>query len=250
MRTIRIYTPQVLNAGSDCVLDAAPSHHLSTVLRARADQAIELFNGDGNVYAAHIVAIGRKAVTVTIDDCSSTDNESPLQIELGIGISKGDRFDFVLQKSTELGVTTITPLVTERTEVRLDHERAGKKLEHWRQVIISACEQSGRNVLPSVNAIQKLTDWTAQCDAPQKFVLHHRAEKSPGSQAKPPRVALLVGPEGGLSSAEIETAEKAGFVAWRLGPRVLRTETAPLAAITALQCVWGDFSQTLPCSDN
>src|SRR5689334_2646569 len=142
MRTTRIYTPQPLKAGADCALDASPSHHLATVLRARVDQTIELFNGDGNRYAARITAISKKAVNVVIEDCEATDNESPLSIELGIGISKGDRFDHVLQKSTELGISAITPLITERTEVRLDHERAEKKLEHWRQVVISACEQS------------------------------------------------------------------------------------------------------------
>lgn len=243
MRTIRIYTPQTLTAGTDCALDASPSHHLATVLRARLDQAVELFNGDGNCYTARITAIGKKAVTVAIGDCMPTHNESPLQIELGIGISKGDRFDFVLQKSTELGVTAITPLITERTEVRLDHERAGKKLEHWRQVIISACEQSGRNLVPVLNPIRKLSDWAGTCDAPQKFVLHHRAERSPAAATNPRRVALLIGPEGGLNSDEIAGAEKAGFDAWRLGPRVLRTETAPLVAITALQWMWGDLAE-------
>jgi 16S rRNA (uracil1498-N3)-methyltransferase len=242
MRIIRIYTPQMLNAGSDFALDAAPSHHLATVLRARTEQPIELFNGDGKTYPAVITAVSKKAVTVRISDSVAANNESPLKIELGIGISKGDRFDFVLQKSTELGVTAITPLVTERTEVRLDQERAEKKLEHWRQVVISACEQSGRNVLPAINAIQKLADWTAHCDAPRKFVLHHRAEHGPDPQAAPQRVALLIGPEGGLGSDEIAAAEKAGFTAWRLGPRVLRTETAPLAAITALQWIWGDLA--------
>lgn len=243
MRTIRIHTQQALSAGSECVLDAAPSHHLATVLRARTDQAIELFNGDGNAYAARIISISKKAVTVTVESCTPHNNESPLGIELGIGISKGDRFDFVLQKSTELGITAISPLITERTEVRLDNERIEKKTEHWRQVVISACEQSGRNSIPDVNAPQKLADWMSTCDAPQKFVLHHRAARAPDAAMKPLRVALLIGPEGGLSQQEIAAAEQCGFSAWRLGPRVLRTETAPLAAITALQWLWGDLQQ-------
>jgi len=242
MRSIRIYTPQALNAGDDCVLDAAPSHHLATVLRARADQSIELFNGDGNTYTARITAISKKAVTVIVENSTPADNESPLHIELGIGISKGDRFDFVLQKSTELGVTAITPLITERTEVRLDAERAEKKIEHWRQVVISACEQSGRNVVPVISDIAKFSDWTSNCDADRKFVLHHRADASPSGATRPPRVALLIGPEGGLSTDEIAAAEQCGFAPWRLGPRILRTETAPLAAITALQWLWGDLA--------
>jgi len=132
-------------------------------------------------------------------------------------------------------------LITERTEVRLDAERAEKKLEHWRQVVISACEQSGRNIIPKIDAIQKVGDWISSCNAERKFVLHHRADKSPTGDIKPQQVALLIGPEGGLSSDEITAAEKAGFAPWRIGPRVLRTETAPLVAITALQWLWGDF---------
>lgn len=243
MRTVRLYTSQPLHSGSECVLEAAPSHHLATVLRARSEQPVELFNGDGHAYRATIVAIGKKAVTVHIDDRVASHNESPLAIELGIGISKGDRFDHVLQKSTELGVSKITPLFTERTEVRLDGERAEKKREHWRQIVISACEQSGRNTLPVVDNTQKFGDWIAYCDAGQKFVLHHRAERSPVAAAKPSTVALLIGPEGGLSADEIVAAERCGFKPWRLGPRVLRTETAPLVAITALQWLWGDLAE-------
>jgi 16S rRNA (uracil1498-N3)-methyltransferase len=242
MRTIRLYTTQSLSIGTESVLEAAPSHHLATVLRAKTDQPVELFNGDGNSYSARIVALQKKSVTVVIDACTTTTNESPLAIHLGIGISKGDRFDYVLQKSTELGVTAITPLLTERVEVRLDYERGEKKLEHWRQVVISACEQSGRNVVPLVHAPQKLADWTAQCQAERKFVLHHRADAALSPAQKPKTTALLIGPEGGLSQAEIALAQNNGFEAWRLGPRVLRTETAPLAAITALQWIWGDLA--------
>jgi len=241
MRTIRLYAAQTMGNGQEIQLDAVPSHHLAIVLRAKPGQVVELFNGDGNRYSARVSAISKKCVTVAIDDCVATNNESPLHVELGIGISKGDRFDFVLQKSTELGVTAITPLITERTEVRLDAERVEKKLEHWRQVVISACEQSERNVIPTVNTLHKFADWVGSCDAEQKFVLHHRAEQSPAGSARPQKVALLIGPEGGLAADEIMAAEKSGFTPWCLGPRVLRTETAPLVAITALQWLWGDF---------
>jgi 16S rRNA (uracil1498-N3)-methyltransferase len=244
MRTIRLYTPQQLQAGGECVLEAGASHHLATVLRARTGQAVELFNGDGCAYQARITAIAKKSVTVEIDNRSDTVAESPLQIELGIAISKGDRFDFVLQKSTELGVTCITPLLTGRTEVRLDRERAERKAGHWRQIVIGACEQCGRNVVPQLNAVSKLDDWLTACDAQMKFVLHHRAAGRPAtSAAAPQRVALLIGPEGGLAADEIAAAEQRGFIAWRIGPRVLRTETAPLAAITTLQWLWGDLQQ-------
>jgi 16S rRNA (uracil1498-N3)-methyltransferase len=241
MRIARLYTSQQLSVGSEVALEAAPGHHIATVLRAKPDQCIELFNGDGKAYSARITQLQKKSVIVHIDDCQIPDNESPLNIELAIGISKGDRFDLVLQKSTELGVTSITPLITERTEVRLDGERAEKKLDHWRQVVISACEQSGRNRLPTVNNTQKIADWVAGCQAEMKFVLHHRAEQSPEAASTPAGVALLIGPEGGLSNDEIADAQRRGFAPWRLGPRILRTETAPLVAITALQWLWGDL---------
>ncbi len=150
--------------------------------------------------------------------------------------------DWVVQKSTELGVGAITPLFTEHTGVKLAGARSEKKARHWRQVAISACEQCGRNRLPAVHAPQKLEDWLASTLADRKFVLHHRAESvsNPGDAA-PASIALLVGPEGGLSEEEIFSAERAGYSSLRLGPRVLRTETAPLSALAILQARWGDM---------
>jgi len=169
------------------------------------------------------------------------DMESPLRIEMGIAVSRGERMDWVVQKATELGVTAISPLFTERTEVKLKAERAAKKLRHWQQIAISACEQSGRNQLPTIADFKALPNWLSAVEADRKFVLHHRSDDHPGGEA-PTSVALLIGPEGGLSEAEIEAAMDAGFEAMRLGPRVLRTETAPLAALSVLQSRWGDLA--------
>jgi 16S rRNA (uracil1498-N3)-methyltransferase len=149
--------------------------------------------------------------------------------------------DWVVQKATELGVNALTPLFTERTEVKLTGERAAKKIRHWQQIAISACEQCGRNRLPMIHALQDMDHWLASTEAQRRFVLHHRADSIGGASDKPDSIALLVGPEGGLGDNEIGAAEQAGFQPLRLGPRILRTETAPLAAIAILQAHWGDM---------
>ncbi len=150
--------------------------------------------------------------------------------------------DWVVQKSTELGVTAITHLLTERVEVKLNAERSAKRQRHWQQIAISACEQCGRNRVPQVAAITSLTQWLPTVQSQRRFVLHHRASAADASDSAPTSVALLIGPEGGLSEAEIAAEENAGFEALKLGPRVLRTETAPLAALSVLQSRWGDLA--------
>jgi 16S rRNA (uracil1498-N3)-methyltransferase len=241
MRNPRIYTQQTLSANSALALDESASHHLARVLRFQVGQTLTLFNGDGREYAATISAIDKRNVTVSINEAIAADRESPLAIHLGIAISKGDRMDLVIQKAVELGVTSITPLISERVEVRLQGERAEKKLQHWQGIVIAACEQCQRNRIPQLNSITPLHDWIAQVNADRKFVLHHRSETSLGEMTKPQSVALLIGPEGGLSDLEIASAEKNNFSALRLGPRVLRTETAPLAALAILQFAFGDM---------
>ena len=156
-------------------------------------------------------------------------------------MSRGDRFDWVIQKSTELGVASITPLLSERTEVKLNEQRAEKKLQHWQHIAISACEQCGRNTLPVINALDQLAHWAGSVSAQHKLVLHHRATAVTAAPQQPKSLALLVGPEGGLSEAEINLAQTAGFTSMALGPRVLRTETAPVAALAILQSRWGDM---------
>lgn len=243
MRVPRIYTGQDLTGQRELTLDPGPSAHLARVLRMGPGQPVCLFDGRGGEYEATITYADKRAVSVELTAHHPRELESPLAIELAIGVSRGGRMDWVLQKATELGVQRIVPLVTERTEVRLRGERAAKKLAHWHQVTISACEQCGRNSLPEVLPLCSWRDWLRECDAPRRFVLHHRAAPS-GNATAPTRIALAVGPEGGLSDSEIEEALAAGFEALTLGPRVLRTETAPLAALAILQARWGDMQAT------
>ena len=200
-----------------------------------------VFNGQGGEFPARLESVGKKTVVARLGDQRQRETETSLALHLGIAMSRGDRMDWVIQKATELGATSITPLFTERTEVKLKGERAEKKLQHWRQVAISACEQCGRNRLPEITDLSEPGSWLAGTTAELKFVLHHRAGEPASETGTPASVALLVGPEGGLSDAEILAAEQAGYQSLALGPRVLRTETAPLAAIAILQARWGDM---------
>ena len=242
MRCPRIYTPQSLTPDKTIALDVEAAHHVARVLRMQSGDELILFNGEGGEYRAAITAVDRKNVHVALGACDTSERESLLAIHLGIAISKGERMDWVIQKATELGVAQITPLQTERVEMRLNGEREEKKSAHWRSVAISACEQCARNRIPIINPPQPLAAWLDNVVADAKFVLHHRSEDSLESIAQPPQsVALLIGPEGGLSDLEIALAEKKNFAPLRLGPRVLRTETAPLAALSILQFLWGDL---------
>lgn len=207
----------------------------------QAGRELILFNGRGGEYSASITAISKKAVSVQLRDFIAEDRQSPLQLELAIGVSRGERMDWVLQKATELGATKITPLLTERTEVKLNNERSDKKLEHWQQIIVSACEQCQRNLLPELSKPVAIDEWLAQCNAELKFVLHHRDNQGLPASQNISSVALLIGPEGGLSEREIEQALQQHFSPLTLGPRILRTETAPLAAISLVQYLWGDL---------
>ena len=240
MRITRIHTTQPLQDNSTIVLEPDASRHLARVLRAAAGDAVILFDGSGGEYPATITAIDKHSVTVVTGSHLPREAESPLSIHLGIAVSRGERMDWVMQKATELGVTAVTPLVTERTGVKLNQERAEKKIHHWQQIAISACEQCGRNRPPVVHPMIALENWLATTDTQARFVLHHRAETIAVGSA-PDSVALLIGPEGGLSDREITLAEKAGYVSLLLGPRILRTESAPLAAIAILQGWWGDM---------
>lgn len=241
MRVPRIFTDQPLAEGQTVELEEAPSRHLGKVLRMTPGRELVLFNGAGGEFAATIAEVGKKAVSVTVGEFDPQDRESPLDLELAIGVSRGDRMDWVLQKATELGVSRITPLFTERTEVKLKGERLEKKLSHWRQVIVSACEQCQRNRLPSLAEPATLGTWLDNAPTGRRFVLHHRDSKGLPAEEALTQVSLLVGPEGGLSDEEIEQARAAGCEPLTLGPRVLRTETAPVAAISLAQYLWGDW---------
>ncbi|WIO74211.1 16S rRNA (uracil(1498)-N(3))-methyltransferase [Porticoccaceae bacterium LTM1] len=242
MRISRIYLDQPLSIGLEFALSPEAARHLVTVLRAKAGTELILFNGQGGEYRAILTEVANKKANVRVDSFDDTDRASNLKIHLGIGMSKGDRFDLVVQKATELGVSEITPLYTERTEVKLKGDRVDKKLRHLQQVAISACEQCQLNRVPVVNQPVALKDWLGNVDAEQKFVLHHRSDKAlKDYEEVPASVALAIGPEGGLSDAEIDACRQSGFEHLTMGPRVLRTETAPLTAISLLQYVWGDF---------
>jgi len=241
MRIPRIYTGQELRGDACIGLEPGPSAHIARALRMREGDKLTLFNGEGGEYPTEIAAIDKKKVVVTTGPHRVLELESNLQIHLGIAISRCDRMDAIVQKATELGVVALTPLFTERTEVKLAGDRAAKKIRHWQQIAISACEQCGRNSIPAIQALQDIGDWLASAQAERKFVLHHRADSIGGASDKPASIALLVGPEGGLSGNEIGAAQQAGFQSLRLGPRILRTETAPLAAIAILQAHWGDM---------
>lgn len=237
----RIYQPVPLTLGA-LRLDEKASHHLARVLRAAINDEIVLFNGEGGEYQAVIRAISKKNVDVELFQFSPRSVESPAHLILAQGIARGEKMDFVIQKAVELGVSEIYPVITERCNVRLDKEREQKRLEHWRAVVISACEQCGQNKLPVLHAPILLPAWLPTVHAEMKFILLPQAEQKLKAQNEAVKqIALLIGPEGGLSEQEIKAATAAGFAALNLGPRVLRTETAALAALSVLQFQFGDF---------
>ncbi|SDZ47129.1 16S rRNA (uracil(1498)-N(3))-methyltransferase [Pseudomonas sp. NFIX28] len=239
MRLSRFFIDAPLSLGEH-ELPEAQAHYIGRVLRMAEGDALQLFDGSGNEFRGTLLEVGKKRVVVRLDESFAGQVESPLQIHLGQGLSRGERMDWAIQKATELGVNEITPIFSERCEVRLKDERADKRLAHWRQVAISACEQCGRSRVPVIHPPVLLADWTKQTQADLKLVLHPVAEPLE-SHAKPAALAFLIGPEGGLSDAEVTQAHAAGFLPARLGPRVLRTETAPVVALAIAQQLWGDF---------
>ncbi|MCO7574669.1 MULTISPECIES: 16S rRNA (uracil(1498)-N(3))-methyltransferase [Pseudomonas chlororaphis group] len=239
MRLSRFFIDAPLSLGEH-ELPEAQAHYIGRVLRMAEGDALQVFDGSGMEFRGTLVEVGKKRVRVQLDESFAGQDESPLQIHLGQGLSRGERMDWAIQKATELGVSEITPIFSERCEVRLKDERADKRLLHWRQVAISACEQCGRSRVPLIHAPVLLADWIKQTQADLKLVLHPVAQPLE-SHAKPQTLAFLIGPEGGLSDTEVEQAHGAGFLPARLGPRVLRTETAPVVALTVAQQLWGDF---------
>ena len=243
MRTTRIYVEQELEAGAEVLLPATASTHLLRVLRLRPGAALTLFNGRGGEYAAELAGTGRPGARVLVGALTAVERESPLHITLLQGVARGERMDFIVQKATELGVQRIVPLSCEFSVVRLDAAALRRRVEHWRGVAIAACEQCGRNRLPQVDTITELEAACGGGSEELKLVLVPQAPATLTllSQGARP-VVLLVGPEGGLSGREQLLAQRHGFQACRLGPRILRTETAPLAALAALQALAGDLA--------
>ncbi|WP_313326361.1 MULTISPECIES: 16S rRNA (uracil(1498)-N(3))-methyltransferase [Pseudomonas] len=239
MRLSRFFIDAPLSLGEHD-LPEAQAHYIGRVLRMAPGDAVQLFDGSGQEYLGELLEVGKKSVRVTLAQALPGQAESPLHVHLGQGLSRGERMDWAIQKATELGASVITPIVSERCEVRLKDERADKRLAHWRQVAISACEQCGRSTVPTIHSPVLLADWLKARDEALKLVLHPVAEPLT-SHARPASLAFLIGPEGGLSDVEVEQAKAAGFHAARLGPRVLRTETAPVVALAVAQQLWGDF---------
>lgn len=220
--------------------DAA--NHVGRVMRMQAGQEVLLFDGSNAEFPAVITNASKKSVEVEIQARNESSVESPLDIHLGQVVSRGEKMEFTIQKSVELGVNTITPLISERCGVKLNADRFEKKLQQWQKIAISACEQCGRNTVPEIRPIMKLEDWCAEQYDGLKLNLHPRANYSINTLPAPvSKVRLLIGPEGGLSAEEISMTEEFKFDEILLGPRVLRTETAAMTAITALQVRFGDL---------
>ncbi len=241
MRVTRVFVDEPLCAGREILLRPAAAAHLSRVLRLGAGHELMVFDGRGGEYAATIIEARGTALRVRVGEHSPVERESALRITLAQGVSRGERMDWVVQKATELGVAAILPLMTERSVVKLDAVKSRKKHEHWRTIVVGACEQSGRNRLPELLAPRSFGQWleAASRDG-ARILLDPTAQPGLRSIDQTTSVTLLIGPEGGLDPAERARATHAGFVPVRLGPRILRTETAAVAAISALQTLFGD----------
>lgn len=245
MRTIRSHVPLPLAVGQQLQLPEDSSTHLLRVLRLAPGDEVLLFNGDGHDYRVRLLSTAKRGAEAIVLGREQAVRESALSITLAQGLARGEKMDLVLQKGTELGVAGFIPVVTERTEVKLDSERAGKRMVHWQGVLASACEQSGRAVVPQLCEPRTLAEYAAAQSTPLRLALDPKGEVDLRSLGPGPvsAVALVVGPEGGLSERDLATLRAAGFRGLRLGPRILRTETAGLAAVAALQALYGDLSR-------
>lgn len=255
MRLTRVYLDAALEPGTRVALAGSAASHVTRVLRLRAGDALTLFNGRGGEYAGSIDKSHAGEVAVAVGEQRAVERESPLSLTLAQGVSRGERMDLVVQKATELGVSCIVPLLTERSVVRLDAQQAARKVAHWRGIAIAACEQSGRNRVPELATPQALQEFVSSTGGADTSTSARHASRagarlllSPGAalrldDVQPPvtQVTVLIGPEGGLSESEEELARAAGFTPVRLGPRVLRTETAAIAALALLQRNFGDL---------
>lgn len=244
MRNPRLHVDLPLASGETITLPEAASHYLKRVLRLGSGDVLTVFDGYGGEYEATVAHASRGAVEVAVGAHRAADRESALAVELGQGICKGDRMDLVVRKATELGVRAIHPVLCERTVVQLDPARAERRIAHWRAVAVHAAQQSGRTRVPHVAGVEALETWLSRPEAGPKIVLSPHAGASLSDLAPPApgeTVRLLVGPEGGLAPREVEHARAAGLAGLRLGPRVLRAETAALVALSVLQARWGDL---------
>jgi 16S rRNA (uracil1498-N3)-methyltransferase len=242
VREVRIYQPGPYRCGQSLELSSTQAQHVAGVLRMQPGEKLTLFCGDDREFAAEITAIHRKKVVVAILSEKCVIRESPKNIHLAQALSKGERMDIVMQKAVELGASSITPIITERCVVKLNKERMEKKRAQWQAIVVAACEQSGRNRVPPVNPICNLEDYFQLCLGPLKFVLHPESPKTWRDYCfAESDIVLLIGPEGGFSGQEMERIYTNHFQSLSLGPRILRTETAAIAALSVLQALCGDL---------
>jgi 16S rRNA (uracil1498-N3)-methyltransferase len=241
MRIPRFYCPQLAASSKLLELPAAAHRHAVQVLRMKQGEPLHVFDGLGVEYEAVLDQIAKRSSMVRLGDRIEINNESPLKITLLQGISRGERMDYALQKAVELGVNCIIPVVTERCNVQLSNGRADKRLVHWQGVMVSACEQSGRSLLPEIYSVMTLDEALEGNKIKCGLVLDPQASTGFTEVKQCDDVALLIGPEGGLNNAEIQRAQLSGFQPVRFGPRILRTETATVAALAVVQTMWGDL---------
>ena len=244
MRKVRVFVDAPLAPGAHVALPPFSAEHLTRVLRLPDGAEVVCFNGDGSDYTATLEVRAKGIAAVRVRAPADATAESPLAVTLVQSIARGEKMDLVLQKATELGVARIVPVVTERTEVRLDEDRAERRVAHWQRVVESACEQSGRARVPTVEVPCTLPRYAegAMLDIGPKFALHPEGGVALGALPPMSAMTLAVGPEGGFSDRDLQVLDTAGFGRLRLGPRILRTETAGLAALAALQARYGDLS--------
>ncbi|MEP6483468.1 MAG: 16S rRNA (uracil(1498)-N(3))-methyltransferase [Rudaea sp.] len=243
MRIPRIYTAQDLRPGDEILLPEQAGEHVARVLRLERGDPLILFNGDGNEYDAELSVLAKRSVGVVVMAARAIDREAALKITLAQSIARGEKMDWILQKATELGVAAIVPLMTERTEVKLDEERAERRILHWQSVIAGACQQSGRTRLPALSPPLRIDRWLGSLndDALRLALLPDASTTLRQLPTIDRGVIVVVGPEGGLSDQDIAMLRHMKFVGLRLGPRILRAETAGVAALAALQALFGDF---------
>lgn len=242
MRISRLYTQAPLSTGKLIELDDDNGHYVKTVLRLKKDNQLILFNGHGGEYLCTIAEASRKTVLIAIGQWTDRTVESPLQITLGLGISRGDRMDLTVQKAVELGVNRITPLLTERCVVQFKGEKKPQRLLHWQKIVQHAAEQSGRTFLPELLEVESLGSWVDNQHGLKVFLDPYAETTLTELKPENMKVTLLTGPEGGFSDQERDVAKASGFIPVRLGSRILRTETASIAALAAVQILWGDFA--------
>jgi 16S rRNA (uracil1498-N3)-methyltransferase len=249
MSNLRFYSPENLRLGSLVKLSDSASIHATRVMRLNVGDKMFLFdgtlhNGNGADFECELVSLQKNATLARVLSAREVNSESPLNITLLLGISAGDRMDIGIQKAVELGVNLIVPIKTERSVVKLDEKKAKKRVEHWQHIVIAACEQSGRAILPMVEIPTTLSTFCAKpaAEKTSRIILDPISDKRLADLSKPNgEIQLLIGAEGGLSANEIALASRQGFIGVQLGKRILRTETAPLAAIATMQTLWGDF---------